>query len=445
MEGNGKSLTAEEQDNLCRSKKKFKPDNESGAGENGLQPATSDTQMSEMEASPITQNKHQEEAPNPYSNQEGHEKEEGEAEASTDYNDQSIIIDNNRQFEVGREAFGPWMLVTPRGRRRPSIQKKDIPNNPYPRTYTVGSRFAAINIDEETEMEIDEQIKEEGDQERKTPVTIDQEPKQKTETSTKNLSINTSSKSPAKQVGVPKAPTKHPTDEAHDKGEMDSKMKEQLQMMKIIEKQYGLIDSSLSQLGATQKSLLHHKDWSSFCNCNEREWIKLNLSNCFNKNRIKDWGSFFGTACWLIWRQRNDWLFNNKHNRGLSLLPQIEYYYNELAEVAHIKRANQNWVVNPFEGWSPPAEDSVLALQLVSDAPLSGHPLHQIIAKIQELMRRSWDIRIRHVDRDRNSVADCLAKFAHSLNFVPQVYKDPLPICRNVYEMDLRKLGFLPV
>ncbi|KAF7813327.1 kunitz-type trypsin inhibitor-like 2 protein [Senna tora] len=247
-----------------------------------------------------------------------------------------------------------------------------------------------------------------------------------------------------------------------------------------------------------------------------KEWIKLNLSNFFNKNRIKDWGSFFGTACWLIWKQRNDWLFNNKHNRGLSLLPQIEYYYNELAEVAHIKRANQNWVVNPFEGWSPPAEgriklktdgsyleatdaiscggilrdnkgtwnlafarnlgkgnslqaelwgiyfgleiawnenfrcvdvetDSVLALQLVSDAPLSGHPLHQIIAKIQELMRRSWDIRIRHVDRDRNSVADCLAKFAHSLNFVPQVYKDPLPICRNVYEMDLRKLGFLPV
>ncbi|CAN0906369.1 Putative ribonuclease H protein At1g65750, partial [Linum grandiflorum] len=59
--------------------------------------------------------------------------------------------------------------------------------------------------------------------------------------------------------------------------------------------------------------------------------------------------------------------------------------------------------------------DSVAAFQLINSGGMSDDQHASLILQIQELIRRDWDVRINHIYREGNCLADYLAGRGHSL------------------------------
>ncbi|KAF7815334.1 receptor-like protein EIX2 [Senna tora] len=76
---------------------------------------------------------------------------------------------------------------------------------------------------------------------------------------------------------------------------------------------------------------------NKFFKSNLQEWILLNLSNDLSQEGDSRWNSIFGIACWLIWKQRNHWIFNGKTENAITLSPLIDMHWKDFAQADKIR------------------------------------------------------------------------------------------------------------
>lgn len=86
--------------------------------------------------------------------------------------------------------------------------------------------------------------------------------------------------------------------------------------------------------------------------------------------------------------------------------------------------------------------DSMVAVSLVNNGCQENHPYAPIIFAIKELMRRSWVVRLTHVLREGNRLADSLANLAHSKDLGLHWLESPPLECREVLFQDLTGVSF---
>ena len=61
--------------------------------------------------------------------------------------------------------------------------------------------------------------------------------------------------------------------------------------------------------------------------------------------------------------------------------------------------------------------DSIATISLISVGSENKHPYAMVITRVHDLLCRDWQVRILHVYREANRVADCLANLGHTMNF----------------------------
>ena len=61
--------------------------------------------------------------------------------------------------------------------------------------------------------------------------------------------------------------------------------------------------------------------------------------------------------------------------------------------------------------------DSTAAIELIKKTLDSKHPYAMFIARVQELLSQNWIVHVKHIYREANTAADCLAATSHSVSF----------------------------
>ncbi|KAF7844252.1 RnaseH [Senna tora] len=91
--------------------------------------------------------------------------------------------------------------------------------------------------------------------------------------------------------------------------------------------------------------------------------------------------------------------------------------------------------------------DSLQAVSYILASLDRKHPLYPILHKIKLLLANDWDVKVIHISRDSNRIADNLAFRAHVLDFGLYIYDAPPASCVELYRDDSRKasLPALPV
>ncbi|CAN1321033.1 Putative ribonuclease H protein At1g65750 [Linum perenne] len=144
-------------------------------------------------------------------------------------------------------------------------------------------------------------------------------------------------------------------------------------------------------------------------------WWRVMISN-------KDSNTQFGIIAWLLWRARNQLIFEERSLSVLEISEQCKFWIDlvlsswktsQLGREAPGKaRQTQLIAWRPGEeGWS------------ILNTDGSRH-LHSESTAIGGLIR-NWDIRIEHVYREANCGADYLANFGHSCNFGLHLFSQP--------------------
>ncbi|CAN0896424.1 Putative ribonuclease H protein At1g65750, partial [Linum grandiflorum] len=71
--------------------------------------------------------------------------------------------------------------------------------------------------------------------------------------------------------------------------------------------------------------------------------------------------------------------------------------------------------------------DSLLAVQLLNEEDVVGHPLENFVRDIRNLQKGGWECRINHVKREANFVADSFAKMGHGFKNGEEWFPAPPP------------------
>ncbi|CAN1179882.1 Aldehyde oxidase 4 [Linum perenne] len=125
----------------------------------------------------------------------------------------------------------------------------------------------------------------------------------------------------------------------------------------------------------------------------------------------------FGVTCWFLWRYRNDRVFNGKLTTAVTLTRHIQAWLALEGDTLNRDRSITNTI--------PPARtelvwdrgfckvqlqiDSHCAVLLLQSDDREDHIHATTIQRAQDLFRRDWEVRITHVFRESNHVADHLA------------------------------------
>ncbi|KAF7812644.1 reverse transcriptase [Senna tora] len=156
-----------------------------------------------------------------------------------------------------------------------------------------------------------------------------------------------------------------------------------------------------------------------------------------------DWSSKFGIACWLIWKQRNQYIFNGKNDDAISLNHLIEIHSKEFFQAQKISTAgNNSEIQNVLRNyvWHPPPSDfikvnvdgsfnatnhvmscgawdkeyskiiiesdSSFVLHLIENVLIEARPLRRLIVGIRDMVSRKWQVKFNHTLIEGNSVAN---------------------------------------
>ena len=88
--------------------------------------------------------------------------------------------------------------------------------------------------------------------------------------------------------------------------------------------------------------------------------------------------------------------------------------------------------------------DSEVAVDLIRNGCANSHPCRPIIMSIELPRNSDWNVKFVHCYQGSNSVADCLAKLAHSMEVKWEgmiSFNQPPKSCLNVTSEDLRGLS----
>ncbi|KAF7815331.1 non-LTR retroelement reverse transcriptase-like [Senna tora] len=227
------------------------------------------------------------------------------------------------------------------------------------------------------------------------------------------------------------------------------------------------------------RSMVKNRFSNKFFNSNLQEWILLNLSNDLSQEGDSRWNSIFGIECWLIWKQRNHWIFNvevphlrlvlmiginlTKDGLRLMLMGLSGKTLNTWRVGRLARNENGNWLfefakhlgkgcVDHAEIWSIffgiitgwekgfkhviVESDNRNVINLICNRYDGAHPLRNILSRIRELLNRDWHMKIKHVFREGNMVADCLARHAHSIPPGLLMFNSPPSFCNSLLWKD---------
>ncbi|KAF7833600.1 hypothetical protein G2W53_015933 [Senna tora] len=397
----GNELSTEEKDQLRRSNKKMKTDGETIAAEGDLQmidvaeshieipqpeegmmggiTQPNDSPMLDLDLNLVSK-KEKEEAPDPMDKNTIHKQAMGES-----------------KVEVGDDAFGPWMMAQKNTRRKPrprseSRPRPGISNKPATSPPQEGSRFNVLDQEEshDDQMEQDTPMSEQEPNPYGIPVVdpviqqivpVQQEPKNRMRKHEKSTSASKTqppsearktSKNPqekatnhtvviaspnSKKQQVLVNPIRSPPKPLESSGKASFKglgdpPKVKQKKPPDYNESLELIRSSERALKASGKSVFDLGVTPIYDNSFIQEWVLLNL---MDKDPI--WPSTFSIICWLIWKHRNNWVFNKAHKPIFSIVHSINYHTKAFLDCGLLKHSS--W--SPSESnknmhikWKPP-------------------------------------------------------------------------------------------
>ena len=82
--------------------------------------------------------------------------------------------------------------------------------------------------------------------------------------------------------------------------------------------------------------------------------------------------------------------------------------------------------------------DSSSAVSLIKHCVDRRHPYAPLILKIKHLLDRSWQIKVEHIFREANRVADFMTSMGHALDFGLHVFYNPPERLYGVLSKDFR-------
>ncbi|KAF7803041.1 hypothetical protein G2W53_042152 [Senna tora] len=324
------------------------------------------------------------------------------------------------KVEVGEEAFGPWMIPQKRSRRRPRQTSANPNQDPKPQPGTeqqVGNRFISISVEEQpTADEGDHQTSQntliqpvqetpivEGKQipiqpeikskavrsKSKKPEVQNQPVKRQNPSNSQAVPNKKASKmhlektqehtvvmsmSQANRVTQNMASSPAKTTQrirvflwslAHE-GIMTENQRWKRKMTDNDVCKRCLLHSETSlhalrdccHVAPLWRSLIPQNKWRKFFSLNLCSWIEASLSSSMGCSDNFSWNTKFGYTCWLIWKQRNNWVFNGKKEEAISLLPilkiQLEDFNNATKVMKEISNDSNR---ENTQGWVAPEVD----------------------------------------------------------------------------------------
>ncbi|KAF7821084.1 Ribonuclease H-like protein [Senna tora] len=169
------------------------------------------------------------------------------------------------------------------------------------------------------------------------------------------------------------------------------------------------------------KSLVHTRYYNIFFTSNLQDWILCNLSKNMGYEEDLDWSSKFGITCWLVWKQRNQWVFNELWSIYFGLSTARDRGYKKV-----MLESNSSFVI-----------------KLIQDVSFTTHPLKRLILSIRNFLKKDWQVELIHTLREGNYVALSLAVHAHSLPLGLNWFNSTPSFCTDVYRFD--SLGVVPL
>ncbi|KAF7844731.1 TMV resistance protein N [Senna tora] len=100
--------------------------------------------------------------------------------------------------------------------------------------------------------------------------------------------------------------------------------------------------------------MVKEEKWNTFFNLDVKQWVDTNLSKSWSSNMNEDWGATFATSAWLIWKQRNECVFNHKSADAVSLLYKVETEVKNYQDASALNnlmkfKKNHNSITNEEE------------------------------------------------------------------------------------------------
>ncbi|KAF7802938.1 ribonuclease H [Senna tora] len=188
-----------------------------------------------------------------------------------------------------------------------------------------------------------------------------------------------------------------------------------------------------SRVSPLWKQLIKDRYKVAFFNSDLHEWVSINLRDEMGMERDFKWSSKFAITCWLLWRQRNEWVLN-KQALASSLGPLIEIQVKELweAKLLHGTKTDKLHTKMQRKGNAQLAEIwgiyfglktawekgfkkvvielySIKALRLIQGLEESCLTWRNLIQSTKYMLDKEWHVTFNYVFREGNCVADSLA------------------------------------
>ncbi|XP_061340875.1 myrcene synthase, chloroplastic-like [Gastrolobium bilobum] len=238
-------------------------------------------------------------------------------------------------------------------------------------------------------------------------------------------------------------------------------------------------------------------------------WIERNLNR---KKENKDWRRLFGVVCWLIWKERNNGVFNDEWETPIEVVRHAMMFMHNVLVAEKmfckaglmvdsrsvrkphweappttwiklnsdgacsvkgtrlscggvIRSCNGDWIAGFSKGlgcgnilmaklwgiliglewtWVKGYQrvmvetDSMDACELITQGCVDSHPCHLLMLRIREMLEKSWMVRVDHVNRECNRVADWLARQASQVDWSIVWLSEPPEGCLDLLLEDCR-------
>ncbi|KAF7838963.1 Ribonuclease H protein [Senna tora] len=189
------------------------------------------------------------------------------------------------------------------------------------------------------------------------------------------------------------------------------------------------------------KRIVHPSKWRLFFSLNLENWVERNLSEEWGKSDSYNWKVIFGVACWWLWKVRNEVVFCEDVRVGrdpfLSIFLKANEIMNAEAGVEKLWVKKNKYELGGFSKFLGPGSvtkaeiwgiilgaklawekgfrrvwfesDSRVVVDLILNGCDAQHPLAGFVKIARCLLDRSWQVRVSHIFREGNQVADCIA------------------------------------